>query len=316
MKKFEKIFNESEILLTGGAIGDRMETEFNIDTNATGLFAEIVYEQPEILELLFRQYIDIGQKHNRPILVTPLTRGVNFETIKGAKYKDRNIISDSFHFLNKIRDSYGDYSQHILIGGLLGCKGDAYSSKNALGREASYKFHSHQTQQFKKEDYDFLFAGIMPEVNEAIGMAQAMADTEIPYIISFMIRKNGCLIDGTSISDAIKIIDREVDQKPICYMTNCIHPTNLKLALTDEKNIGRPELSRFKGIMANASSLSPEELDNCGVLHREDFDIMINEMQLLREQFNLKILGGCCGTNDAFLNGLSNNLANTIHKYN
>ncbi|MDP4184921.1 MAG: homocysteine S-methyltransferase family protein [Bacteroidota bacterium] len=81
--------------------------------------------------------------------------------------------------MNKIRDSYKDYSENILYGGLLGCRGDAYSSKDALSIEESYKFHRNQTMQFEKENIDFLFAGIMPEINEAIGMAQAMSDTEI-----------------------------------------------------------------------------------------------------------------------------------------
>jgi len=34
---------------------------------------------------------------------------------------------------------------------------------------------------------EFLFAVIIPEINETMGMAKAMSETEIPYIIIFMI---------------------------------------------------------------------------------------------------------------------------------
>jgi len=48
-------------------------------------------------------------------------------------------------------------------------------------------------------------------------MARAMAESNLPYIISFMVRKDGCLLDGTFISNAIEIIDNTVSPQPICY---------------------------------------------------------------------------------------------------
>lgn len=52
---------------------------------------------------------------------------------------------------------------------------------------------------FLEAKVDFLYAGIMPALVEAIGMARAMENTGLPYIISFMIRSDGKLIDGTTI---------------------------------------------------------------------------------------------------------------------
>ena len=199
-----------------------------------------------------------------------------------------NLIGDACDFLNSIKQSYDGYSKQIFIGGAMGCKGDAYCGENILSIDEAFEFHSVQTKQFKNENVEFLFANIMPEIKEVVGMAKAMSKTGIPYIISFMIRKNGCLLDGTSIADAIKIIDEQMTVKPLCYMTNCIHPTNLKLALSHPVNKNRTELERFKGIKSNASSLSPEELDDCPVMHQEDFNFMVDEMILLREQYNLK----------------------------
>jgi len=270
--------------------------------------AGLIYTKPETLEFLYRQYIDIGHKYNLPIMLMTLTRKVNFESIRKSKFQEKNIITDSCSFLNRIIGSYEGYSQNILLGGLLGCKGDAYSSTDALSIEESFKFHRVQISQFKKENIDFLFAGIMPEINEAVGMAQAMAETEVPYIISFMIRKDGCLIDGTPLSDAISLIDEKVDPQPICFMANCIHPTNLRLALRNDKNKNKQQLARFKGIQANASILSPEELNNCKILHQEDFNTMIDEMEVLFKLDNLKIFGGCCGTNEIFIEKLSRKL--------
>ncbi len=311
MTKFEKIYQRSSVILTEAAIVERLKEEYHLQMDPQINHAGMIYTHPENLELFYRQYITIAQKQNLPIMLMTPTRKVNAASIQSTPFQEKNLISDACTFLNKISESYGDFSSNILTGGLLGCKGDAYTSGEALGTDEAYAFHRQQTSLFEREKVDFLFAGIMPEVNEALGMARAMAETGIPYIISFMIRNNGCLIDGTPICKAIEFIDQNVQQQPVCYMTNCVHPTNLRLALTSNENQNHPSLTRFQGIQANASILSPEELNNCETLKKDDFNVLIEEMLWLHHQYGLKILGGCCGTNDLFLDRLSNKINST-----
>ncbi|NPE30105.1 homocysteine S-methyltransferase family protein [Methanococcoides sp. SA1] len=308
MSHFVILFNESKIILTEGALVERLKAEYNLKMDEAINHAGLIYTKPDILEQLYRQYIDIAVKYDLPIMIMTPTRRVNVESVKKSKYSDQNIISDSSDFLNSIKESYGHFSEKILIGGLLGCKGNAYSGEKIFTIDEAYNFHKQQTIQFTNKKVDYLFAGIMPEINEAIGMAKAMAETPLPYIISFMIQKEGCLLDGTNISDAIKIIDDGVDPKPVCYMTNCVHPTNLIKALNNDKNKTSPYLKRFNGLQANTSILSCDELDNCGELHQDDFNNIIDEMIYLEKQYGLKIFGGCCGTNQKFIDGLANEL--------
>lgn len=308
---FNKIFRESKIILTEGALVERLKTEFNLEMDSSINHAGLIYSKPEILELLYRQYINIGEEYNLPIMIMTPTRKVNFELLNKSKFRNKAILSDACAFLNRIKENYIGYSQNIMIGGLLGCKGDAYSGDKILGIEESFIFHKQQTVQFQKEKIDFLFAGIMPEINEAIGMAMAMAETNIPYIISFMLRKDGRLLDGTALSDAIETIDKRVGLKPTCYMTNCIHPTNLIEALNNNINRKTSQLKRFSGIQANASILSCEELENCNTLQQDDFTNIVEEMYFLQKHFGLKIFGGCCGTNDEFIGNLAKKLTST-----
>ena len=77
-----------------------------------------------------------------------------------------------------------------------------------------HKFHLWQASLFKAAKVDFLFASIMPALSESIGMAMAMEDYWAPYIISLMIRRDGRLIDGTTIHDAIREIDSATRRKP------------------------------------------------------------------------------------------------------
>jgi len=303
--RFEELFSSSRFILTEGAILERVKRFKGVEIDPYINHAGLIYDAPSILRMIYIQYIDIAKRRNMPVMLMTPTRKVNYETLAKSKFSARDIFNDSFEFLSATKNGYDGFSDKIYIGALLGCKGDAYSADEALTRSEAIKFHKVQVRQFSQTGIDYFFAGIMPEIGEAAGMAEAMAETGIPYIISFMIRKDGKLIDGTSISDAIHLIDNEVNPRPVCYMANCIHPYNLKLALSMIFNYGSPHLKRFKGIQANTSRLSPEELNNSGTLYREDFQGIVDEMEILLKEFDFKIFGGCCGTDDIFLEKLS-----------
>jgi S-methylmethionine-dependent homocysteine/selenocysteine methylase len=310
---FIKIITESRLVLTEGALVERLKTEFNLKMDDNINHAGLIYDEFSPLEKLYRQYIEIAVKYNLPIMLMTPTRRVNVDTVDKSSFKNKNLISDSCTYLQKIKNSYPGFAHNILIGGLLGCKGDAYSGEKVLNIDDAYHFHKHQTDQFPKEKTDFLFAGIMPEINEAIGMAKAMSETNIPYIISFMVQKNGRLLDGTAISAAIQIIDEQTNPKPTCYFTNCIHPTNLIEALTNVINKDKPLIKRLTGIQANASALSCIELNNCGTLQQDSFDNIIEQMCFLQKNFGLTQFGGCCGTDDTFMEKLAMKLTNIVH---
>ncbi|MPN47843.1 hypothetical protein SDC9_195447 [bioreactor metagenome] len=128
-------------------------------------------------------------------------------------------------------------------------------------------------------------------------MAKAMESTELPYIISFMIRDDGRLIDGTTINDAILHMDNATIKKPICYMVNCVHPVILKKSLSYSFNKTKLVKERFHGIQANTSPLSPEELDNSTDLKFSDSVSLADDMMDLYKYFVPKIL--------QFLNNIS-----------
>jgi S-methylmethionine-dependent homocysteine/selenocysteine methylase len=302
---FRSLLKESSFILTEGAIVERLKSEFGLNLDEHINHAGLVYDAKKDLSKIYRQYIDIAQRYNHPIMLLTPTRKVTAETLEKSVYHESNVIADCCLFLQKIKSTYQGYSENIFVGGLLGCKGDAYCADEALSSDEAYSFHKVQVTHFRNQHLDYLFAAIMPAVSEAVGMAKAMAESELPYIISFMVRKDGRLLDGTFISEAIRIIDESVSPQPVCYMANCIHPSNLKQALRKHANKNCSTIKRFMGIQANSSSLSPEELDQSNTLHQDDPDELIQEMCNLQKEFGLKIMGGCCGTDDHFINKLA-----------
>ena len=219
---FETCIASHSSVLMEGALGERLKREYGLTINGSVAMADLIYSQQGrlALETLWRSYMEIAEKYNLPFLATTPTRRANKQQVIQAGY-DEAIIEDNVRFLRKIKETS---NIEMYIGGLMGCKGDAYTGVGALNIEEAHDFHHWQAQLFKLAKADFLYAGIMPVLAEATGMARAMSDTGIPYIISFTIQKDGKLIDGYTIDYAIRFIDDNVSRKPVCYMTNCVHP--------------------------------------------------------------------------------------------
>jgi Homocysteine/selenocysteine methylase (S-methylmethionine-dependent) len=302
MKSFslKTAYQDSPVILTEGAIVERLRHEYHIPLDNDIVHAGLIYNDKYrcVLAEIYKQYMDIAESFQLPIMLMTPTRRVNSERVGRSIYRDKDIIADNVAFLTQLKSGY---NTPVYIGGLTGCRGDAYDPAMSLSINDSFKFHLSQLQSFKDAGVDFLFAGIMPALAESIGMAEAMETTGLPYIISFMIRKNGALLDGTSINDAIANIDSNTKTHPLCYMVNCVHPDVLRQALSYPQNNTLLVRTRFKGIQANTSCLSPEELNESVCLKSSSSFELGERMMALHKDFPLKIVGGCCGTDNSHM---------------
>jgi len=70
-------------------------------------------------------------------------------------------------------------------------------------------------------------------------------------------------------------------------MANCIHPDILHEALSHPTNRSKLVKTRFQGIQANASSLSPEELNESKVLCSSSAEELTERMLHLHADFFL-----------------------------
>lgn len=292
---FEECFTKSPAILMEGALGERLKREYGIRFDSDVAMADLVYRQTgrEALKKIWNEYISIANTFKLPFIAAAPTRRANRDRVSRSRY-DGKLIEDNVRFLQQIRQSAD--KADMFVGGLMGCKGDAYRGTEVLDADGAFDFHFWQADLFREAGVDFLLAGIMPSLPEAVGMAKAMECTNLPYIISFMILKNGRLIDGTTIHDAIFRIDSAVSRKPVCYMSNCVHPKVFYEALSFPFNQSSLVRERMCAVQPNASPLSPEELDDSDKLITSGPVELASDVSKLKDFINLKIAGGCCGT--------------------
>lgn len=301
----ERMNNRTPLLMEG-ALGERLKNEYHLIPDEQVALAGIFYQPGgrAALQRLWREYMAIADAHQFPILLTTPTRRVNSERVAHFAHRDR-VIADHVALLRQLqREAVGE----VYVGGLMGCRGDAYTGNGCLSTEEALQFHRWQAEQFQAAQVDFLMAGILPTLPEALGLAQAMAETELPYLISFTIQGNGCLIDGTPISHAIQTIDQYVSRPPLGYLTNCVHPSILAQALAQPCNQTPMVMERFLGIQANTVADSYGNLERGINLKPTGPKALAREMVRLRNRHGLFLFGGCCGTDGRYLKALAQEL--------
>jgi methionine synthase I (cobalamin-dependent) len=88
-------------------------------------------------------------------------------------------------------------------------------------------------------------------------------------------------------------------------MIGCLYPTHARTAL-QALRAARPDLAkRVRGLKANASALSPEELDKLNHLAGTDVQVWARDELACAREFDLGILGGCCGTDERYIDALA-----------
>jgi homocysteine S-methyltransferase len=230
------------------------------------------------------------------VVLTPTWRANPERLAEASLPAVTEVSEEAFRLLDQVRDGYGDYSKSIFIGGLMGCRGSAYRPAGALGEREARLFHEPQANALAQAKVDFLIASTLPALAEAKGIAEVMAGTYVPYILSFLVRRSGHLLDGTPLEEAVTSIDASVDRPPVCYLLNCVHPSVFEDALEAAQGRDPGVLLRVLGLQANTSLKSPQALAVSTQLECEDPELFAARMMHLRLQFGTKIMGGCCGT--------------------
>ena len=269
-EKFRSTFVNVPVMMLQGSVGERIKRNFTHQDPPPPLKLAGLYYTEEGhrgLDTVFHDYVQIAVKYGLPMILHPYTK----------------LTTPS-----------------------MGFSGDSYNPLTGLEEEEAYLFYTDHAKMLESSIVDHARNGLTPCLPDAAGCARALSGTSVPYFITFLIRRDGKLMDGTWLHDAIDYIDtRTGDHPPMFYQVNCVHPRNVMSALDKKQNRTELVRKRFLGLEANGSDMSPEELDNSPVVYSSPADKWAEEMIRLHRDYGLKLLGGCCGTDHEHMDQLA-----------
>ena len=214
------------------------------------------------------------------------------ELIGFSKDALEEINLRGIEFYRDFAREYASPETPMLVGGVIGPRGDAYNVGRTPDAAEAEDYHSEQILTFRKAGADHVTAMTFSSFDEAIGLARAAKAADMPVVVSFIASNGGRLHGGETLEQAITRVDAETGNAPQYYMTNCTHPTEFEPALTPGDWI-----QRLGGFMPNAVAM--ETLDLCKLGHLEDGDPeeLGAQMAGLAKRFpHINVWGGCCGT--------------------
>ena len=282
-----------------------------IDGYELPLFSAYVLMQDEAgrkrLRDYFTQYAEIAKRHRLGFILEAPTWRASRGWAERIDIKPDQLASlnrASIALLEELRQVYDAPTQPVVISGCIGPHGDGYQS-GKLNIQQALDYHREQVTTLATTTADMIGAITMTTIAEAAGIALAAREQGMPVAVSFTVETDGCLPGGESLQEAIRAVDAATDGYPAYYMVNCAHPTHFERDLPTG-----PELQRLRGIRANASKCSHEELDNSTALDAGNPGEFGEDYRRLRALLPaLTVVGGCCGTDHRHVESICHNLA-------
>lgn len=257
----------------------------------------------------YRSYASLAQSRQLGFILESATWRANPDWCQALGYDEATfhaVNRDAVKVCAQVRDEFASPASPMLISGCIGPRRDGYKPDQQMSVVEAQQYHHAQIQILKESGVDMVSAFTMNYINEAVGVALAGKALGIPVVISYTVETDGCLATGDSLREAIEAVDAATDSSVAYYMINCAHPDHFQHALES----GEAWVQRIGGIRANASCKSHAELDEATELDSGNpVELAEQYRDLLRFVPNVKVLGGCCGTDHRHVEEISRSCA-------
>ena len=248
------------------------------------------------LKEYFDRYVPLAIENGTGFLLESPTWRANPDWAEKVGYeKDAlaRINAAAIGLLEEVRQTYESEACRMPISGCIGPRGDGYAPGRIMTAQEAEDYHAWQVGVFAVTNADLVSAITMTSGAEGLGVAMAAKKAHMPSVISFTVETDGRLPSGETLADAIAKVDDVSGGAPAYYMINCAHPTHFAPALEEDA----AWVKRIRGLRANASRKSHQELDNSPELDIGDpMELGGEYAQLMKRMPHLAVLGGCCGT--------------------
>ncbi len=257
---------------------------------------------------MYTRYFEVAEAHGFAALVGGLDYraspnwasklGISSEGL--AEFQLRSI-----EFLRDVARPFQRRIPQILVVGIVGPRGDAYDRNRTITTDEAEEYHGVQIETLRQAKVDLVSAMTFNSVPEGVGVAKAAANAGLPFSLSFMVDSAGRLRAGPALKDAVEAVDEQAgDARPDFYGINCSHPVEFEPALG-----AGPWLERIRSLRPNASMAEKHALCQIGHLEAGDPELLGEHMGALARRLpHIDVWGGCCGTWDAHLRAISQQL--------
>lgn len=295
---------DAPLFLTDGGLETTLVFHFGLDLPDFAAFP--LLDTPDgrlALERYYSPYFDASEREGVGIIVDTPTWRANPDWAARSGYDVAGVAAVNGRAVEFVRRLAAERPQvQTVVSGAIGPRGDGYVVDATTDPAEAANYHDVQVRALADAGVDLVTALTMTHVEEAIGIAQAARERNVPCVVSFTVETDGKLPSGTLLADAVRSVDEATDSFPAYYMINCAHPSHFASTVAEHD----PSWLRLRGVRANASRMSHAELDVAVELDRGDPATLALDYQALRSMLpGLTVFGGCCGTDHEHIGAIA-----------
>ncbi len=282
---------ENNLLLFPGAMGTELQRR-GYETKLPLWSAGANLERPDLVTQIHADYLAAGAD----VCVTNTFRTTPRTYKKtGDASNAQKSLKAAVKCAKDARDQFED--RDIFIAGSFATLEDCYEPDLVPDEPDLSREHQEQAEWLAAEGVDFLLPETINSLREAIAMANAASRTGLPFLISFVVREDGTLFDGTPIKEAVKETDFA---GRMGVGINCRPIDTLSAALPALKEAYQGN----RAIYANGIG-RPD--DDQGWIFEENADSLEKYTAAAKKwhKGGCRIIGGCCGTTPAYIEALA-----------
>ncbi len=258
----------------------------------------------ETLRRYFTRHARIAVQRGTGFIFESATWRANTDWGRKLHYTPAELVEancQAIRLCAELRVELETEASPMVISGCIGPRGDGYDPGTLMSPDEAHQYHAAQAGTFAQTEADMIAAITITNTPEAIGIARAAADVDMPSAISFTVETDGRLPTGQPLGEAIEEVDAATGRAPAYYMITCAHPSHFATVLEDAS-----WMQRIRGIRANASRCSHAELDEAEELDFGDpAELGVQYAELRRRFPHINVLGGCCGTDHRHIDRIS-----------
>lgn len=265
-------------------------------------------EAMDAMRGMYRRYLDVAAQYGFVAMMGGLDYRCSPDWA-GKLGLSREGLEDVQHraigFLREVSDPYKAQLPGIVITGIVGPRGDAYSLNRTITADEADDYHSVQLATLKAANVDLVSAMTFNNVPEAVGISRAAARIGLPLSLYFTLTSDHILRSGATLKDAIVATDAEAGEaKPDFFGVNCSHPLELLPAVDDGA-----WMQRIRSIRPNAVLMDKLSLCKLGHLEEGDPAALGSLIGMLAQRYpHMDVWGGCCGTWEKHLGHIAANV--------
>ena len=254
-------------------------------------------EAVKAMRVMFREKLEVAAETGFSVMLTGLDYRASPDWGAKLGYSPEALANANIACIDFLREVASDFESRIpriMIGGIIGPRGDAYGTGEGITAESAEEYHSIQLETLRRANVDFACAMTFNNVPEAVGVSRAAHRIGMPLSVSFTVGDAGRLKSGPTLAEAIRQTDAETGSaRPDHYLLNCSHPVEFAPAIAD----GGPWIERLRGFRPNASKMEKLALCKLGHLEEGDPEDLGRRIGALAKRYtHMDIWGGCCGT--------------------